>query len=109
MNSLYLCFQYLILYSVNHLDQDVSVTRNGVTNDLQLVKQQDIMIDSSISQSRHVDGERALERWVPDEDGPECPELESIFDGHWNRLSPLCLFLIFHLRKCCSGFETFVR
>lgn len=57
-----------------------------MTNDLQLVKQQDILIDSSISQSRHVDGERALERWVPDEDGPECPELESIFDGHWNRL-----------------------
>ncbi|KAF7123358.1 hypothetical protein RHSIM_Rhsim12G0208900 [Rhododendron simsii] len=65
--------------------KDVSVTRNGVTNDLQLVKQQDILIDSSISQSRHVDGERALERWVPDEDDPECPELESIFDGPWNR------------------------
>ncbi|XP_058194541.1 polyadenylate-binding protein-interacting protein 4-like isoform X3 [Rhododendron vialii] len=65
--------------------KDVSVTRNGVTNDLQLVKQQDILIDSSISQSRHVDGERALERWVPNEDDPECPELESIFDGHWNR------------------------
>lgn len=83
---------YLILHCVNHLDQDVSVTRNGVTNDLQLVKQQDILIDSSISQSRHVDGERALERWVPDEDDPECPELESIFDGHWNRLLPFSVF-----------------
>lgn len=63
----------------------VSVTRDGFTNDLQHVKQQDIMLDSSISQSRHVDVERELERWVPDEDDPQCPDLENIFDGTWNR------------------------
>ncbi|XP_057504700.1 polyadenylate-binding protein-interacting protein 4-like [Actinidia eriantha] len=63
----------------------VSVTRDGFTNDLQHVKQQDIMLDSSISQSRHGEAERQLERWVPDEDNPQCPELENIFDGNWNR------------------------
>ena len=44
------------------------------------------MLDSSISQSRHGEAERQLERWVPDEDNPQCPELENIFDGNWNRL-----------------------
>ncbi|KAL6996288.1 Polyadenylate-binding protein-interacting protein 3 [Sarracenia purpurea var. burkii] len=63
----------------------VSVTRDGLTNDLQHVKQQDIMLDSSISQSRHGEGERELERWVPDEDDSQFPELENIFDGPWNR------------------------
>lgn len=65
--------------------KSVSVTRGGLTNELQREKQQEILIDSSISQSRHVDLERELERWVPDEDTPECPELDNIFDGHWNR------------------------
>ncbi|PSR96935.1 Polyadenylate-binding protein [Actinidia chinensis var. chinensis] len=65
--------------------KDVSITRDGITSDLQRVKQQDIMLDSSISQSSHVDMERALERWVPDEDDSQCPELENIFDGPWNR------------------------
>ncbi|GFZ11724.1 hypothetical protein Acr_23g0001090 [Actinidia rufa] len=65
--------------------KDVSVTRDGSTSDLQRVKQQDIMLDSSISQSSHVDMERVLERWVPDEDDSQCPELENIFDGPWNR------------------------
>ncbi|KAL6972676.1 Polyadenylate-binding protein-interacting protein 3 [Sarracenia purpurea var. burkii] len=65
--------------------KDVSVTRDGITNDLELVKQHDIMLDSFISQSRHVDMERALERWVPDEDVPQCPELENVFDGPRNR------------------------
>jgi hypothetical protein len=44
------------------------------------------MIDSFISQSRLVETERELEPWVPDEDELQCPELENIFDGHWNRL-----------------------
>lgn len=66
----------------------MSVTRDGLTNDLQHVKQQDIMIDSSISQSRHVEVERDLERWVPDEDHPQRPELDIIFDDPRNRLPP---------------------
>lgn len=66
--------------------QDVSVTRDGFSNDLQQDRQHEIMLDSIISQTRHVEVERELERWVPDEDVPQCPELENIFDGHWNRL-----------------------
>jgi hypothetical protein len=44
------------------------------------------MLDSSISQSRYVEMERELEPWVPDEDAPQCPGLDNIFDGPWNRL-----------------------
>ncbi|XAR49903.1 hypothetical protein NMG60_11004083 [Bertholletia excelsa] len=70
---------------VQVIAKGVSVTRNGVTNDLQRVKQQEIMIDSSISQSRQADVERELEPWVPDENDPQRPELENIFDAQWHR------------------------
>uniref|UniRef100_A0A5B7ASG1 Putative polyadenylate-binding protein-interacting protein 4 isoform X1 n=1 Tax=Davidia involucrata TaxID=16924 RepID=A0A5B7ASG1_DAVIN len=70
---------------VQIIAKGVSVTRDGLTNELQRVKQQDILLDSSISQSHHVEVVRELERWVPDEDDPQCPELENIFDGPWNR------------------------
>lgn len=79
--------------SVVHLDQGVSVTRDGIANELQREKQQDIMTDSSISQSRYVEVERELGRWVPDEDDPDCPELDNIFDGPWNRLSIILPFI----------------
>ena len=55
-------------------------------SEVQHEKHQELMIDSSISQSRSGEMERELERWIPDEDDPQCPELENIFDGHWNRL-----------------------
>lgn len=64
----------------------MAVTRDGFSNELQREKQHDIMIDSFISQSRHVDLERELEPWIPDEDDPQLPELENIFDGPRNRL-----------------------
>ncbi|CAN4086989.1 unnamed protein product [Withania somnifera] len=48
-------------------------------------KQQELLTDSCISQNRHGEVERQLERWVPDDDALECPELDNIFDGHWNR------------------------
>ncbi|KAM3245879.1 polyadenylate-binding protein-interacting protein 4 isoform X1 [Capsicum annuum] len=48
-------------------------------------KQQELLTDSCISQSRHGEVERQLQRWVPDDDALECPELDNIFDGHWNR------------------------
>lgn len=51
------------------------------------------MLDSFISQDRHVDAERELKRWVPDEDGPQCPELDNIFDGPWNRSLHFLSFL----------------
>ncbi|GMH14220.1 hypothetical protein Nepgr_016061 [Nepenthes gracilis] len=59
------------------------VTRSGLSNELQVEKQQEIMLDSCISQSRHVEVERELERWVPDKDDPQCSELDNIFDRPW--------------------------
>ncbi|KAD6794719.1 hypothetical protein E3N88_05615 [Mikania micrantha] len=65
--------------------KNVPVTRDGLMNDFQNDQLHEIMIDSSISQSRHVDLERELEPWVPDDGNPECPELDNTFDRHWNR------------------------
>ncbi|KAG6727615.1 hypothetical protein I3842_02G134200 [Carya illinoinensis] len=63
----------------------VSVTSDESLHEVQHEKQQEILLDSSISQSRHVEVGRELAPWVPDEDAPQCPELENIFDGPWNR------------------------
>ncbi|KAK1375926.1 LsmAD domain-containing protein [Heracleum sosnowskyi] len=70
---------------VQIIAKGVPVTRDGLASELQQEKQQDILTDSTISQSRHVEVERELGRWVPDEDVPECPELDNIFNGPWNR------------------------
>lgn len=69
------------------LEQGVPITRDGLTNELQQEKQPELMTDSYISQSRHVDVGRELEPWIPDENDPGCPELENIFDGPWNRFA----------------------
>lgn len=63
--------------------KDVSVTEDGLSDELQNEKQQDILLDSYISQSRHAKVERALEPWVPDEGVPQRPELENVFDSPW--------------------------
>ncbi|CAN1286725.1 Polyadenylate-binding protein-interacting protein 4 [Linum perenne] len=65
--------------------KDVPVTADGLSNELQNERHHDILIDSIISRSHHVDPERELEPWVPDGDDLQCPELENIFDGSWNR------------------------
>ncbi|KAH1055076.1 hypothetical protein J1N35_033141 [Gossypium stocksii] len=70
---------------VQVIAKDVAVTSDGFASELQHEKQQELLIDSVISQSRHVGLERELEPWVPDEDYPQCPELENIFSGSWNR------------------------
>ncbi|KAI3463238.1 hypothetical protein Pfo_019901 [Paulownia fortunei] len=70
---------------VQVIAKGVPVTKDGLTNELQPEKQQELMTDSCISLSRHVEVGRELERWVPDENDPDCPELENIFDGPWNR------------------------
>ncbi|KAJ7963228.1 polyadenylate-binding protein-interacting protein 3-like [Quillaja saponaria] len=62
-----------------------SVTRDGFSSEVQREVSQEIMVDSFISQSRHFEAERELEPWVPDEDDPQRPELENIFDGPYNR------------------------
>lgn len=63
--------------------KDVAVTRGGLSDEIQSKKQRDIMLDSNISQSRHVEAGRELEPWMPDEDDPRCPELENVFDSPW--------------------------
>ncbi|KAK4791570.1 hypothetical protein SAY86_031983 [Trapa natans] len=69
---------------VQVIGKDVPVTIDGF-NELQPEKHHELMLDSYISQSRHADVERVLEPWVPDEDDPHYPELDNIFDNHWNR------------------------
>lgn len=89
------------------LEQGVPVTRDGLTTDLQREKHQEILIDSYISQSRRVEMERELERWVPDDTDPVCPELENIFDVHWDRwahhlnLLILGMFLVVCIKTSC--------
>ncbi|XP_044486896.1 polyadenylate-binding protein-interacting protein 3-like isoform X2 [Mangifera indica] len=70
---------------VQVIAKEVAVTRDGMASELQQEKQHEIMIDSFISQSRHADGERELEPWIPDEDDPRLPELENTFNVPWNR------------------------
>ncbi|XP_014500982.1 polyadenylate-binding protein-interacting protein 3 [Vigna radiata var. radiata] len=70
---------------VQVIAQDVAIARDGLPNESHQDMHQEIMVDSLISQSRHVELGRELKPWVPDEDDPQCPELENIFDGHWNR------------------------
>ncbi|KAL4387858.1 hypothetical protein GQ457_09G005050 [Hibiscus cannabinus] len=65
--------------------KDVAITRDRFASELQDEKYQELLIDSAISQSRHVEVERVLEPWVPGEDDPQCPELENVFDSPWNR------------------------
>ncbi|KAI9109535.1 hypothetical protein K1719_019589 [Acacia pycnantha] len=70
---------------VQVIAKGVAVTRDGLPNEAHHEMYQDIIVDSVISQSRHVDLERELQPWVPAEDDPQCPELENIFDETWNR------------------------
>ena len=61
------------------------LTNEGISSGSSHEKRQDLMTDSAISQSRRVDVDRELERWIPDEDDPQRPELENVFDRQWNR------------------------
>ncbi|XP_028763158.1 polyadenylate-binding protein-interacting protein 3 isoform X3 [Neltuma alba] len=70
---------------VQVIAKGVAVTRDGLLSEAHHEMYQDITVDSVISQSRHVDLERELQPWVPDEDDPQCPELENIFDETWKR------------------------
>ncbi|MCD7462675.1 Polyadenylate-binding protein-interacting protein 3 [Datura stramonium] len=70
---------------VQVIAKGVPATLDVFRAELQREKQLELLTDSCISQSRHGEVERQLERWVPDDDALECPELDNIFDGHWNR------------------------
>jgi len=56
-----------------------------MSNAVQGEKPSELLTDSSISQSYHVDRERQLQRWVPDETIPHGADLENVFDNPWNR------------------------
>ncbi|XP_073064528.1 polyadenylate-binding protein-interacting protein 4-like isoform X3 [Primulina eburnea] len=66
-------------------EMGVSVTSDVSKIEFQHDKKQELMVDSYISQSRHVELGRELEPWIPDENDPGCPELDSVFDGPRNR------------------------
>ncbi|XP_039125280.1 polyadenylate-binding protein-interacting protein 3-like [Dioscorea cayenensis subsp. rotundata] len=70
---------------VQVLAKDVPLSVDAFANGNAHDKLQDLMIDSAISQSHHVEVGRELKPWTPDKDDPECPELDDIFDGTWNR------------------------
>ncbi|CAA7018456.1 unnamed protein product [Microthlaspi erraticum] len=65
--------------------KDLPVYSNDVSNSVQSEKPLELLTDSSISQSYHVDLERELKPWVPDEDVPDCSDLENVFDDPWKR------------------------
>ncbi|XP_022152629.1 polyadenylate-binding protein-interacting protein 3-like isoform X2 [Momordica charantia] len=70
---------------VQVIAKDVTVTKDGLANEVHQEKQEELLIDSFISQSRNVEAERELKPWIPDDDDPQFPELDNIFDGPWNR------------------------
>ncbi|XP_022980565.1 polyadenylate-binding protein-interacting protein 3-like isoform X2 [Cucurbita maxima] len=69
---------------VQVIAKDVTVTKDGLSNEVDY-ENQELLIDSIISQSRQHDAERELKPWIPDDDDPQFPELDNIFDGPWNR------------------------
>ncbi|KAI3991850.1 hypothetical protein MKX01_012795 [Papaver californicum] len=70
---------------VQVLAKDVSVVGNDVGKGLQGEKRQDLMIDSSISKFHFVEEGRQLERWIPEDNDSQCPDLENVFDTTDNR------------------------
>ncbi|XP_023524688.1 polyadenylate-binding protein-interacting protein 3-like isoform X1 [Cucurbita pepo subsp. pepo] len=69
---------------VQVIAKDVTVTKDGLSNEVHN-ENQELLIDSFISHSCHVEAERELKPWIPDDDSPQFPELDSIFDCPWNR------------------------
>lgn len=70
---------------VQIIAKDVPLTSDEFSTANTRERRKDLMIDSVISRSQNVEVERELERWTPDANDPECPELDDIFDGTWNR------------------------
>ncbi|KAL1218929.1 Polyadenylate-binding protein-interacting protein 3 [Cardamine amara subsp. amara] len=70
---------------VQVIAKDLPVCSNNVSNSVQSKKPLELLTDSTISQSYHVDLERELKPWVPDDDLPDCSDLENVFDDPWKR------------------------
>ncbi|VVA97565.1 unnamed protein product [Arabis nemorensis] len=62
--------------------KDLSISRDASLNVVQSEKLMELLTDSSISQSSHVDMGRELKPWVPDAGVPERPDLENV---GWNQ------------------------
>ncbi|CAH2033518.1 unnamed protein product, partial [Thlaspi arvense] len=70
---------------VQVIAKDLPVYNDNDSNSVQCEKPLELLTDASISQSYHVDVERELKPWVPDEDVPDCSDLENVFDDPWKR------------------------
>ncbi|CAH8293929.1 unnamed protein product [Eruca vesicaria subsp. sativa] len=79
-------FKTLIIHAdelVQVVAEDLSVSSDGMLNAVQSEKPVELLTDSSISKSRHVDLGRELIPWEPDGNVPQ--GLDNVFDQTWNR------------------------
>ncbi|XP_010501088.1 PREDICTED: polyadenylate-binding protein-interacting protein 3-like isoform X2 [Camelina sativa] len=70
---------------VQVIAKDLPVSSDKVSNSVPSEKSLELLTDSLISQFYNVDVERELKPWVPDEDVPDCSDLENVFDDPWKR------------------------
>ncbi|KAG6606702.1 Polyadenylate-binding protein-interacting protein 4, partial [Cucurbita argyrosperma subsp. sororia] len=90
---------------VQVIAKDVTVTKDGLSNEVHN-ENQELLIDSFISHSCHVEAERELKPWIPDDDSPQFPELDSIFDCPWNRVEESWLISWIVLLNQAQPFQT---
>ncbi|CAN8269365.1 unnamed protein product [Cochlearia groenlandica] len=60
--------------------KDLCISSEDTSKAVQSEKPGELLIDSSIPKSYHVDMERKLERWVPEENVPHVQNLGNVFD-----------------------------
>ncbi|CAH8255616.1 unnamed protein product [Arabidopsis lyrata] len=70
---------------VQVIAKDLPVSSHNGSDSVQCEKPLELLTDSLISQFYNVDLERELKPWVPDEDVPDCSDLENVFDDPWKR------------------------
>ncbi|AEE33057.1 Polyadenylate-binding protein-interacting protein 3 [Arabidopsis thaliana] len=70
---------------VQVIAKDLPLSSDSVSDSVQCEKPLELLTDSLISQFYNVDLERELKPWVPDEDVPDCSDLENVFDDPWKR------------------------
>ncbi|XP_010480009.1 PREDICTED: polyadenylate-binding protein-interacting protein 3-like isoform X1 [Camelina sativa] len=70
---------------VQVIAKDLPVSSDNVSNSVPCEEPLELLTDSLISQFYNVDVERELKPWVPDEDVPDCSDLENVFDDPWKR------------------------
>ncbi|XP_006307069.2 polyadenylate-binding protein-interacting protein 3 [Capsella rubella] len=70
---------------VQVIAKDLPLSSEDVSDSVPCEKPLELLTDSLISQFYNVDLERELKPWVPDEDVPDCSDLENVFDDPWKR------------------------